>query len=221
MKNNRKEALAIFMEFLEVVEREKIWYAMTQESLLGAIRHGGMIPWDEKIVVSMTPESYKKLRAIEPMKLVDSSENKKIKKLSAYYVSAKRILEAPQPYIEIRIIVPTTIKKIKSVKSPFYPLKNLFKNRKNNTRNIINDLTDQRYQGYVVLHQRNISYKNDWMQVFSKKVVKKNFLGLQVNVPVEYRRYLEEWYGSEYMKAEIPDSQNIYVSPLVTLKEKF
>lgn len=53
--------LSIMLEFDTVCRRNDIKYFLGGGTLLGAIRHGGFIPWDDDVDLMMTRENYDKL----------------------------------------------------------------------------------------------------------------------------------------------------------------
>jgi len=55
-----KELLNLLKLFDEICRKENIEYWLDFGTLLGAIRHGGFIPWDDDIDVSMTYQNYLK-----------------------------------------------------------------------------------------------------------------------------------------------------------------
>ena len=55
--------LEILEEIIVFCEKHQIEYFMMYGSLIGAVRHGGMIPWDDDIDIAMTRKNY--LRFIE------------------------------------------------------------------------------------------------------------------------------------------------------------
>lgn len=63
----------VLLEILEEIDRvcreNHIRYTLYRGTLLGAIRHGGFIPWDDDLDVAMLREDYEKFRKIAPQKL--------------------------------------------------------------------------------------------------------------------------------------------------------
>ena len=57
----KKLTLEILRRFSKVCDANNLRYALDYGTLLGAIRHGGFIPWDDDIDVTMPREDYNKL----------------------------------------------------------------------------------------------------------------------------------------------------------------
>lgn len=58
--------LDLLIEFDAVCRRNGLKYWLIAGSLLGAVRHGGFIPWDDDIDVGMSRHDYEKLSEIAP-----------------------------------------------------------------------------------------------------------------------------------------------------------
>lgn len=56
----------IMQEFHSFCERNGLRYSLAYGSLLGAVRHGGMIPWDDDIDLVMPREDYERLCQMYP-----------------------------------------------------------------------------------------------------------------------------------------------------------
>lgn len=63
-KEFKKELVNILVEFDKICSDNNIDYSLIGGSLIGAIRHKGIIPWDDDIDVIMTKENYDKLLSI-------------------------------------------------------------------------------------------------------------------------------------------------------------
>ena len=57
------EMLTVLKAFAEICKEHDIQWWLCSGTLLGAARHGGFIPWDDDIDVSMYPKDYRKLLA--------------------------------------------------------------------------------------------------------------------------------------------------------------
>ena len=60
----RERELALLRAFIEVCDKLGLRYFVVQGTLLGAVRHGGFIPWDDDVDFGMTREDYAKFISI-------------------------------------------------------------------------------------------------------------------------------------------------------------
>ena len=219
MKNNRGNFKKLFDIFLDICKENDIWYAVDGTTLLGVVRHSGFVPWDEKIQVMMTSESFNKLKRIATSNVIDSSSAKIKKKLSSFFVMDSSDLVSTQAFIEIRVLIPTTVKKIKKFKSFKYLLNSKISNKKINTKTSITYLKEARFEGFWLLSNRKQKIISSWIQVLSFNTTELQFIDLKVNVPIEYDSILKTWHGENYMKAKVPHKILNYLSPLKWTKE--
>ena len=71
LREAQKKMLQILLEFDRVCRKNSLVYWIDFGTLLGAVRHGGFIPWDDDIDLSMPPEDYRRFKKIAPAELAD------------------------------------------------------------------------------------------------------------------------------------------------------
>lgn len=66
LRSCQLKQLSILEEIDKICKRHNIEYWLDGGSLLGAIRHGGFIPWDDDIDIAMSLEDEKRFEQIAP-----------------------------------------------------------------------------------------------------------------------------------------------------------
>ncbi len=66
MKRVHEVQMDLLWEFKRVCEKYHLQYYMIYGTLLGAVRHGGVIPWDDDIDVALPRRDYEKLMEVAP-----------------------------------------------------------------------------------------------------------------------------------------------------------
>ena len=61
LRRDQKEMVEVLKTFAEICREHDINWWLCSGTLLGAARHGGFIPWDDDVDVSMLKKDYKKL----------------------------------------------------------------------------------------------------------------------------------------------------------------
>lgn len=72
LEEQKKILLDILIDFDRVCRANDIEYSIAYGTLLGAVRHGGFIPWDDDIDVIVTREEYNKIKKIMNSELKDN-----------------------------------------------------------------------------------------------------------------------------------------------------
>lgn len=70
----KKIELAIFSHIIEVCEKYNLRYIIDYGTLLGAVRHGGFIPWDDDIDISMPRADYEIFKKVFPEQMTENPQ---------------------------------------------------------------------------------------------------------------------------------------------------
>ena len=70
----QEKELEIAKEIIKIIEKHNLRYFAIGGTALGAIRHGGFIPWDDDIDIALPRKDYEKLREILPKELPKNLE---------------------------------------------------------------------------------------------------------------------------------------------------
>lgn len=72
LRQCQKRELELFDAFRTICEKHNLQYFLYGGTLLGAVRHGGFIPWDDDIDVAMPKKDYLKFLKIAPDELPET-----------------------------------------------------------------------------------------------------------------------------------------------------
>lgn len=213
--------MELAQKFDKLCKEKNIWYSLDKETLLGAIRHGGFVPWTIKFEVMVTAEGLAILQREFSNNIVNSSKDSSYKSLTTVFVEDAKKWQQDQAFIEIRVVVPTTADKYVSYKSTIAAIKRALTFKKDNIKHAINDLYVQKNEGFILIdHSRKADYKYGWIQVLTFKTKDVEFSGKTFPVFVEYDTYLKHAFGEDYIKDHaVPHKTFIYPAPLKKVEE--
>lgn len=63
----------MLVDFVKFCDKHELYYTLAGGTLLGAIRHGGFIPWDDDIDINMPREDFEKLRKLLAKEQISSN----------------------------------------------------------------------------------------------------------------------------------------------------
>ena len=91
LKHLQKVQMMIFKDFIKICEENNIIYFIYGGSLLGTIRHGGFIPWDDDIDVIMFRKDFDKLNEIMKTKLDEKYDFYNVLNEESYFYTFGRL----------------------------------------------------------------------------------------------------------------------------------
>jgi lipopolysaccharide cholinephosphotransferase len=248
MNNNLKQAQNIMLDILKEVDKickkHNINYWLDSGTLLGAIRHGGFIPWDDDLDISMSIDDYYKFIQIaqSELPLHMKLQTKEIEKGFPYDFAKIRdnhgkIIEQhekdnnvsynqgifidiiPVIFIDDSYIYKTLYKlNFLAIKLFSYKYLNIYKIRKL----------------LIYMHDKMHNIKNNvvirsgkfpsYLLYLNKKSIfplkKMQFENYNFNIPNKPNDYLNVLYGNSFMRLPPKEKQHTHAFKIETFKEK-
>ncbi|WKX02592.1 LicD family protein [Candidatus Mycoplasma mahonii] len=234
MWNDRQKVLKLAKEFVNICEKNNIWYIADNGTLLGAIRNNKIIPWDDDFDVSMTIHSFKKLKKLFPERIIDTNEKGHPLLIPKFLVSRMLYLSSVV-FVDIFLIVPSNDKNIKKFTS--------FRNKTRFAMQCVHSKWNNFNIGTKILWlitlwvkciSKKMSYeeaisilevpkkqamyfytidnsidpiKMNKQKILSLKRDKIKFEDFEIYIPIEYKNILINKYGKNYM---IPKKYEIF-----------
>ncbi|WP_330463453.1 hypothetical protein [Metamycoplasma gateae] len=229
----------ILAEFIEICNKNSLWYSLDNYSLLSLVND--LEYWNETDhhEVFMTFESYEKLKNLYPNKVLDSVKYSDYFSLQNKFVYDIFKINDDCPFININIIIPSSISRIKKffknknkIKSfsQFYSTINYtnipkIKNKITlskfvkpflksiNYKDINEYLYDEKYEGFIITSPIiNNSFLKKWLTNtdFHLRIFEKD--GMKINVINEYKNYLKNVYGNKWNEIKNIEIDKRYIN---------
>lgn len=210
----------IISKFLNTCEENNLYYTLDSYTILSYKeqqnnkKHDFRVP---KVCFAITINTFNKLINIIPENLYFKGfkNNKKPNNLKIYFKENDFTFE--ELFIELRLIIPTTFKKVKK----FYGLKNRIKaivfSKSNNVRNAIDFLYSNNNDGYLFLE--NKLNQMNWLNTIDFETTVIKYMGMDFPVFNNYENILSSWFENQH------NSYNLfmdyyYPNPLLKIKRE-
>ena len=231
MIEDRADIIKLAKEFVSLCDKNNIWYAADNGTLLGAIREKGMIPWDDDFDVMMTWDSFKELKSQFPNRVIDT-DNDGYPLLIPKFMKNKDEFLTSAVFVDIFIVVQVNKKSVKKFRSfknktrfamqtihsdfiafnfgskvfKFFsrPFKKVPRRMTIKEAVKILKVPKTRAEAYYTIDNPIDPKKINWQENISFKTKKKKFDKFTISVPIEYESILKNKYGDNYM---IPNKQ--------------
>ena len=209
LRKAQMKKLYILKEVVAVCDRHKIPYWLDGGTLLGAARHGGFIPWDDDVDISMRKEDLERFLKIAPSELPEDlmvqtletdeglhNRAYKVRDLNSFFVDGDDDNRAPyQKGMFVDIFPMDRMPLDQDRRIQIYKEKVYSKLDAKALSDKYSDGNDSLY-GVIATSNDNrefIRYKEDYLK--SRKL---KFEGLDVNVPYDYEKCCEQQYGENW-----------------------
>lgn len=218
--NQQNEKMIFIEKFISFCQQHDIWYALDATTLLSAYHYQNFSKFSSQFQVMMTYWSYQKLKRLAPLNVLDSFINSQYKSLKCAFVNNNRNWHSEQPFIEIRLVIPTTTQKVYKFTSYFTAVKEKILRVNFNINYAINFLYENKNQGYFFLDNRFKNISKNWNNVIIFSTTQINFAHFKVPILKNSKMLLEHWYGSKWLNPEKLRIQHHYLAPLKKIKPK-
>lgn len=205
----------IFIEkFVTFCQAHDIWYAVDLYTLLGLYNPQTKSLLSGPFEVMMTFSSYKRLKRLAPNNVIDSSIDKKFKTLICGYVENNQTWKTPGPFIQIRLVLPTSIKKVKQFNNRLHYGWEKICKIESNVQNALIFLQQSRHEGYFWLDKRFKKINYNWSPVVDFATVQVPFAHFEVAVLKNSPSILKKWFGLNWQSKQKRHFKRPYLSPL-------
>lgn len=209
LRNLQTCDVALLKVFDKICFKYNLTYWLDYGTLLGAIRHKGFIPWDDDTDVAMMRADYNKFMHIAERELVPYGISVKEEhgRIGVGFMHDKTgiwldIFPVDTLYTNKTIgNVKLELDKLYDKYLKYYTRK-LINENKHNVTQIKNDIYKDYQEGDNVIYISCPEFPGSWQGISHNEIFplkKMQFENYEFNVPNEYKLYLKELYGENYM----------------------
>lgn len=204
----------LLKSFVDKCKKEKIWYSLSNNSLLNA-KSNKHFAGSNVVEIMMTTNSFKKLMKFYLSNIIDPST-----KSDFYFTSPFYIEKGINAAIKINILIEANVKKAEK----FYSYKNLLrqqigfyktKTSSNQLRKVFfkfmgyffspltwqeisSNIYDDKYEGFFLVDNFSFNINKNWIHALNKKRETIKWLDIDVDIIKESEVFLIKKYGFEW-----------------------
>lgn len=114
--------LDILIEVDKICKKHNIPYWIDYGTLLGAVRHGGFIPWDDDLDISMMKEDYDRFLSIAPKELSEQFVVQNLSTEKYYPLTFTKIVDKESKAVDNTMIYSQSKRKYQGVWIDIFPI---------------------------------------------------------------------------------------------------
>lgn len=212
MINFAPSQLVFIEEFVNFCKKNDIWYSVDEKTLLYLLSNNKELSNENYFMVMMTWHSYSRLKRLKPLNVIDTiNNNRKQKTLYRFYVNEKSYETTSQNssklIIKIRIVVPTTIERVKKFNNFFYYIIGKIFGYQINLNNAVNFLYQKQNNGFLWLDQRFKKIETNWSPTIDFTTIEIPFAYFKVAIVQNSLELLKMWFESQVINYNFPTTK--------------
>ncbi|MDI4567476.1 MAG: hypothetical protein E7Y34_00075 [Mycoplasma sp.] len=200
----KQEKLWLLINFFDkLTKKHSIEYALDKMTLLESLRLSTFSPKTNNFYVFLDIVNFKKLHYLFPNYILSSFNRLDYKHWDAIFTfDAAKFKKADQPHINIRLCIPTSIKRLELFTNTFTSLFFRLIYKFPNSISAFDYLYAKKYQGFFFLENKYFVSKLNWALNVSKKYIYVPFNDLSLPIVSNSEELLNYWYGNDWLVSD-------------------